>query len=139
MVNTVNNNPGVNRAFSNLVQNNPALKRATPEDATAVKRLYVNGKGDVKQSSNAISHAFRKLLGKPVGLDALSHALTQQVGESKSGRLLDNLMLGGKLKSLGDIDDVVNSAKFDEPEVKDFDADAVRQARLWQALNAKKV
>ena len=108
MVNTVNNNPGVNRAFSNLVQNNPALKRATAEDATAVKRLYVNGKGDVKQSSNAISHAFRKLLGKPVGLDALSHALTQQVGESKSGRLLDNLMLGGKLKSLGDIDDVVN-------------------------------
>ena len=43
MVNTVNNNPGVNRAFSNLVQNNPALKRATTEDATAVKRLYVNG------------------------------------------------------------------------------------------------
>ena len=75
MVNTVNNNPGVNRAFSEMLQNNPALK--TEDGVQQVDRLYTNSRGEVKQSSNAISHAFRKLVGKPVGAEAVRHALTQ--------------------------------------------------------------
>lgn len=159
MVNTVNNNQGANKAFSNLVQNSSALKSTTAEGATgpALKRLYVNSRGDVRQSSNAISHAFRKLLGKPVGDRAVAHALTQQVGEKESQRLLANLNeAAGNLRTLGDIDDVLTgnkSATWDSTklalnedtgevenlQVEDFDDDAALQATIWQKFKNEDV
>ncbi|MEK9822039.1 MAG: hypothetical protein VW831_09385 [Gammaproteobacteria bacterium] len=134
MVNTVNNNPGVNRAFSEMLQNNPALK--TEDGVQQVDRLYTNSRGEVKQSSNAISHAFRKLVGKPVGAEAVRHALTQQVGKKEAERLTKNLLAEGEA-TLGDIDELINGRGLPgDLEVEDFDDDAALQASKWQEFQA---
>ena len=121
---SVGNNPAVNRAFSNFVQNNAAAANLAVKDQNGrsiqanaislVSRMYVNSKGELHQSSNAISHAFRKLFGKETtGEFALKAALTKQVGEKTAQHLLENLIeAGGNLRTLKDIDDVIHDKKF---------------------------
>jgi hypothetical protein len=132
----------VSQPFSNFVQLNPEKGKLNVIDlginnSSALKNLYLSKQGELKQSSNAISHFFRSVFSsKPVNLDALQQAIAVQVGDREAERLLGNLRNPrGNLKSLNDINEAITGRKYatweSKLEVEDMAPDDL-QMRTWQ-------